>query len=80
MTNKKFIGKVLLLLSTALTLLPSHIMAGGTATLSIEDFTISAGETKTMIIDLTNPSDAITLVQFDLYLPAGLSIATDGEE
>ena len=49
---------------------------GGTAKLSIEDFTIKAGETKTMLIDMQNPDDQVTLVQFDLRLPDGLSIAT----
>lgn len=50
------------------------------ANLSIEDFTIEAGETKEMIIDLTNYDDQMTLVQFDLRLPEGLSIVTDGIE
>jgi hypothetical protein len=50
------------------------------ATLSIEDFTISAGETQTMLIDLNNPDTQVTLVQFDLRLPTGLSIAVENEE
>ena len=50
--------------------------SGGTAKLTIEDFTIKAGETQTMLIDLQNPDDQVTLVQFDLRLPDGLSIAT----
>lgn len=50
------------------------------ANLSIEDFTIEAGETKEMIIDLTNYNDQMTLVQFDLHLPEGLPIVTDGIE
>ena len=51
-----------------------------TSFLSIEPFSISAGETKEMVIDLTNPDDEITLVQFDLRLPNGLTIAIeDGE-
>ena len=50
------------------------------ATLSIEDFTISAGETKIMLIDLNNPDTEVTLVQFDLRLPTGLSIAVENEE
>ena len=50
------------------------------ANLSIEDFTINAGETKEMLIDLTNPDTQLTLVQFDMRLPEGLSIAIeDGE-
>ena len=52
---------------------------GGTAKLSIQDFTIKAGETKTMLIDMQNPDDQVTLVQFDLRLPDGLSIATGND-
>ena len=48
----------------------------GTAKLSIEAFDIKAGETKTMLIDMLNPEDQVTMVQFDLHLPDGLSIAT----
>jgi len=48
--------------------------------LTIEDFAITAGTEATMTIDLTNPNDELTLVQFDLQLPTGLSIAeTNGE-
>lgn len=50
------------------------------ATLSIEDFSISAGETKEMLIDLNNPDTEATLVQFDLRLPTGLSIAMENGE
>ncbi len=39
-----------------------------------KDFTISAGEEKEMVIELTNPFYDITMVQFDLYLPQGLSL------
>ncbi len=54
--------------------------AAGATSLSIEDFTIQAGETKEMVIDLANPDDEITLVQFDLRLPDGLSIKmVDGD-
>ena len=48
------------------------------AALAIESFSIKAGETKTMTIDLNNPNDELTLVQFDLHLPKGLSIKTVG--
>lgn len=54
--------------------------AAATASLSIESFSISGGETKEMVIDLDNPTTDITLVQFDLRLPAGLTLKqTDGE-
>ena len=48
----------------------------GTANLSIESLEIKAGETKTMLIDMQNPDDQVTMVQFDLRLPDGLSIAS----
>lgn len=52
----------------------------GAMGLSIEEFDIKAGETKEMVIDLSNPEDEITLVQFDLRLPAGLSLKQTGGE
>ena len=52
----------------------------GKGRLSIEPFDIKAGETKEMLIDLTNPNDEVTLVQFDLHLPAGLSIKKSGSD
>ena len=47
------------------------------AELSIEDFSIRAGETKEMLVSLRNPDTDLTLLQFDLRLPAGLTIAED---
>ena len=47
------------------------------AGLSIEGFDIKAGETKEMYINLSNPDTELTLLQFDMYLPEGLSIATE---
>ncbi len=44
------------------------------ATLHMDPFTISAGETKEMTISLTNRDAALTLVQFDILLPKGLSV------
>ena len=63
----------------ALTALPFKAMAVP-AQLSIEPFTIHAGESKEMAISLTNPDDEITLVQFDLRLPEGLNISQTGGE
>ena len=55
--------------------------AADAARLSIDpSFDIKAGETKEMVINLTNPSDEITLVQFDLRLPDGLSVKQTGGE
>ena len=50
----------------------------GASTLSVEDFTIAAGETRTMTIELNNPDDELTLVQFDLHLPKGLTVKKTG--
>ena len=50
------------------------------AELSIEDFSIRAGETKEMLVSLRNPDTDLTLLQFDLRLPAGLSIAKEGDD
>lgn len=51
--------------------------AASIAGLSIEDFDIKAGETKEMYINLSNPDTELTLLQFDMSLPEGLSIATE---
>ena len=45
------------------------------AALRIEPFAISAGETKEVVISLTNKDAALTLLQFDMQLPKGLSVA-----
>ena len=73
-------NKVKRLFWAVMTMLLPMCAAATPATLSIEDFTISAGQTKEMLIDMNNPSDEITLIQFDLRLPDGLSIATEGGE
>ena len=54
------------------------VTVSGSATLSIKPFSITAGSEATMTIDLNNPDDELTLVQFDLTLPKGLSIKTVG--
>ena len=57
------------------------ISSKAAACLSIENgFDIKAGETKEMNVNLSNPDDEITLVQFDLRLPAGLSLKTESGE
>ena len=67
-----------LFVALAMMLLP--LAASAQATLSIEKFDIKAGEEKEMVIDLTNPGDEITLVQFDLRLPDGLQLKQVGGE
>ena len=52
----------------------------GNTMLSIEPFDIKVGETKEMLIDLTNPDDEVTTLQFDLHLPEGLTIKKSGDE
>jgi hypothetical protein len=67
-------------LFVALTMMLLPLVASAQATLSIENFYIKAGEEKEMVIDLTNPNDEITLVQFDLRLPTGLSLKQTGSK
>ena len=43
-------------------------------TLQLNSLDIAAGETKELTVSLQNPGDALTLLQFDLTLPEGLSI------
>jgi len=76
--NTKNIQRFLLAIS-AMLLLPMMV-AATPASLSIEELTVKAGETKEMFIVLSNPSTEVTLVQFDLRLPSGLTIEEeDGE-
>ena len=49
---------------------PASNRAASTANLSVEDFDIKAGETKEMFINLSNPDNELTLLQFDMSLPA----------
>ena len=47
--------------------------------MTVLPFTLEAGEEKEVQILLDNPNDAFTGVQFDLYLPEGVSVAMDDE-
>ena len=67
----KTIKNLYYLILCTLLLMPVAGMADNT--LVIEPFDIKGGETKNLIIDLEN-DQAITLVQFDLQLPEGLSV------
>ena len=74
--NKGYrMGRWLLILLT--TTLWSLQTQAATATLSIEEFDIKAGETKEMLIDVNNPSMDVTMVEFYLRLPTGLSIVIE---
>lgn len=59
---------------------PGPTPGSGDAYISYEPFAIQAGQEKEMVIDLTNPGDEITLVQFDMHLPAGLSLKKIGSD
>lgn len=63
----------------ALTVLPLTAAAQSQTKLTVDDFTIKAGETKTLTVNLENPDMTVTLVQFDMELPEGLSVAKDEE-
>ena len=59
----------------ALAVLPLTAAAQSQTKLTVDDFTIKAGETKTLTVNLENPDMTVTLVQFDMELPEGLSVA-----
>ena len=63
-----------LLALLAMMLLPVEALS---ASLKIEDFTIKGGETKTMLIDVNNADMEVTMVEFFMRLPSGLSVATE---
>ena len=48
--------------------------ATGTPQLTFGELAIKAGETGTLAINLTNPGFAVTALQFDIALPAGLTL------
>ena len=58
-----------------LSVLLPMLSSAATSTLSIEPFTIGAGETKAMLIDLNNPGQQVTMVEFHMQLPQGLTVA-----
>lgn len=47
--------------------------------LTVLPFTLEAGEEKEIYVLLDNPNDAFTGIQFDLYLPEGISVPTDAD-
>lgn len=79
---KKIKTKTMLLLSLfhLCTMLAFAGGNAGDAKLAIEAFEIKADEEAEMLISMSNSDDDITLVQFDLSLPEGLTIKkTNGE-
>lgn len=47
--------------------------------LTVLPFTLEAGEEKEIYVLLDNPDDAFDGIQFDLYLPDGVSVPTDAD-
>lgn len=45
-----------------------------------EPFDIRCGETRELVISMDNPDQAVTLVQMDMQLPAGLSLKSNADE
>ena len=64
----------------ALAVLPLTAAAQSQTKLTVDDFTINANETQTLTVNLENPDMTVTLVQFDLELPEGLSIPKDEDD
>ena len=62
-----------------LLLLPSLKAVGAAATLSLEPLTIEVGGEGQLQVDLNNGSNAVTLIQFDLILPTGLTLKSWGD-
>ena len=63
-----------------LAVLPLTAAAQSQTKLTVDDFTINANETQTLTVNLENPDMTVTLVQFDLELPEGLSIPKDEDD
>ena len=76
MKRTKWFSKVLLL---ALSVFSMSEMSAETK-LTVEPFSIKAGETKELIIGVENPDMEVTSVQFDLRLPKGLTLAAEDDE
>ena len=51
-----------------------------TADIYIEPFAVTSGESCEMLIGLNNPDADVTLMQFDLTLPKGLTLKTSGND
>jgi hypothetical protein len=60
-----------------LMMMPAMVLADNK--LTFEPFTIKAGETQQLVIDMENDKN-FTLVQFDLQLPEGLSVTYNEED
>lgn len=59
-------------------LVAGALHAQATNVLRIDDFSVKAGDTITVPVLLDNPDNDFAAFQFDLYMPAGLSVAEGG--
>lgn len=62
---------------TVLSLLPGQVLAQAQTAFSFGELGIVAGETKELVVNLDNPDMQVWMMQFDLALPAGLSVSQD---
>ena len=60
-----------------LAILLPNVMNAASASLEIEPFTIKPGETKEMLIDVNNADMEVTMVEFLMQLPSGLTVAKE---
>ena len=81
MEKKNILGRWMLMLLTAV-MMPLQALADNStnSTLSIEEFDIQAGETKEMLIDVNNPDQEVTMVEFYMQLPDGITVAEQNNE
>ena len=79
-TDYVALANIILGKSAASRSLDTDIAVSGTATLHVEPVAIKAGETRELTVNLANPNDELTLLQFDLLLPEGLYINKVGDE
>ena len=73
-TDYVALANIILGKSAASRSLDTDMAVSGTATLHVEPVAIKAGETRELTVNLTNPDDELTLLQFELLLPDGLYI------
>lgn len=81
MEKKNILSRWMLMLLTAV-MMPLQAFADNStnSTLSIEEFDIQAGETKEMLIDVDNPDQEVTMVEFYMQLPDGITVAEQNNE
>ena len=78
--KNRLVRWMLILLTAAMLPLQAFADNSTNSTLSIEEFSIAAGETKEMLIDVDNPGQEVTMVEFYMQLPDGLTVAEQNNE